>query len=133
MSLRSSRILATLVVVSACLVFMTPQAGNSAQNGQITRMTLAANPNNYHGACPVTINFNGSITLNGPNTVTYAIERSDGGTGSGPTLKFASGGTKAVHSTWRLGSKGMNFNGWMQIASGNSRSNKAAFQIHCNK
>jgi hypothetical protein len=131
MSLRSRRILVTLVVLSACLVFMTPQAGNSAQNGKITKMTLAANPNNYTGACPVTINFNGSITLNGPNTVTYAIERSDGGTGQGGPLKYAGAGSKTVHFTWRLGAKGTNFNGWAQIASGNSRSPQAKFQIHC--
>jgi hypothetical protein len=120
-----------MIALSACLVFMTTQAGNSAQNGKITRMTLAANPNNYHGGCPVTINFNGSISLNGPNSVTYAIERSDGGSGHGGPLNFTSAGTKQVHFTWRLGSKGMNFSGWEQIASGNSRSNKATFQIHC--
>ena len=41
MSLRSRRILMTLVVLSACLVFMTPQAGNSANYGRVTEMTLA--------------------------------------------------------------------------------------------
>jgi hypothetical protein len=132
MSLRSSRILATLVVLGACLAFMTPQAGNSAPYGQITEMSLRASPNNWGGACPVTINFNGSITVDGPNTVTYGITRSDGGKGEGPqTLHFTSAGSQRVHFTWRLGAPGMNFSGWAQIGSGNMRSNKAEFQIHC--
>ena len=76
MSLRSRRILLTLVVLSACLVFTIPQAGNSAQHGRVTEMRLEASPNDWHGGCPVTINFNGSISVDGPNTVTYGITRS---------------------------------------------------------
>jgi hypothetical protein len=132
MSIRSRRILTTLVVLSACLVFMTPQAGNSAEYGHVTEMQLRASPNHWSGACPVTINFNGSITVDGPNTVTYGITRSDGGRGEGPqTLHFTGAGTKPVHFTWRLGRPGMDFNGWAQIGSGNARSDQAEFHIHC--
>ena len=134
MSSHRRRILVTLSVLSACLVFFTPQAGNSASYGKVTEMRLEASPNDWHGACPVTINFHGSITVDGPNTVIYGITRSDGGAGEGKqTLHFAAAGTKPVHFPWRLGSPGMNFRGWAQIGSGNSRSDKAEFQIHCRK
>ena len=96
MSVRSRRILTTLAVLSACLVFITPQAGNSSPYGRVTEMRLEASPNDWHGACPVTINFNGFIRVDGPNTVTYGITRSDGGRGEGPqTLHFAGAGSKA--------------------------------------
>lgn len=134
MSLCIKRILTALVVLSACLVFLTPEAGNSAEYGHVTEMNLRASPNDWHGGCPVTINFNGSISVNGPNTVTYGIKRSDGGSGEGPqTLHFGAAGTKHVHFTWRLGSPGENFRGWAQIGSGNARSDRAEFQIHCHR
>jgi hypothetical protein len=95
-------------------------------------MSLHATPNDWGGVCPVTINFNGSITVDGPNTVTYGITRSDGARGPGQqTLHFDGGGTKPVHFTWRLGKPGMNFRGWAQIGSGDMRSGQAEFQIHC--
>jgi hypothetical protein len=134
MSLRSRRILFTLIVLSAWLVFTAPQAGNSAGYGHITEMSLRASPDDWHGGCPVTINFNGSISVDGPNTVTYGITRSDGASGEGrQTLHFASAGSKHVHFTWRLGTPGENFRGWAQIGSGNTRSDKAEFQIHCRR
>jgi hypothetical protein len=134
MSLRARRTLVTVFVLSACLLFAFPQAGDSAQYGHVTDMRLRATPNNYGGGCPVTINFHGLIRVDGPNTVIYAIRRSDGGGGEGKqTLHFAGAGSKAVHFTWRLGSPGENFHGWAQIGSGNMRSDRAEFQIHCRR
>ena len=134
MSIRSRRILTTLVVLSAWLVFMSPPAGNTAPYGQVTEMRLRASPNNWSGACPVTINFNGSIRVDGPNTVIYGVTRSDGGKGPGQqTLHFMAAGSKPVHFTWRLGAPGMDFSGWAQIGSGNMRSDKAEFHIHCRR
>jgi hypothetical protein len=134
MSSHTRKILLTLVVLSAWLVFMTPQAGNSTPYGQVTEMRIHASPENWGGACPVTINFNGFIRVDGPNTVVYGIFRSDGAKGEGPqTLHFAAAGSKAVHFTWRLGEPGMNFNGWAQIGSGNMRSDRAEFHLHCRR
>ena len=134
MSPRSRRIFLTLVVLSACLVFMPPLAGISAKYGQVTEMRIQATPNDWHGACPVTIHFHGFIRVDGPNTIMYGITRSDGGTGEGQQkLHFASAGQKPVHFTWRLGAPGENFRGWAQIGSGDKRSDKAEFQIHCRK
>jgi len=132
MSQHRKRILVTLIVLCSCLVFMTPRLGDSTPYGQVTEMRLSANPNNWHGPCPVTINFNGFIRVDGPNTVIYGIDRSDGAKGLGrQTLHFTGAGQKPVHFFWRLGKAGENYNGWAEIGSGNSRSNRAEFQIHC--
>jgi hypothetical protein len=126
------RILVTLVVLSGCLVLATPRLGNSGQYGRVIEMRLVASPNNWKGQCPVTIHFNGFIGVDGPNTVTYGITRSDGAKGLGQqTLHFNGPGRQQVHFTWRLGSAGENYNGWTQIGSGIARSNRAEFQIHC--
>ena len=134
MSSLSRRILSTFIVLAACWVFIIPKAIDSAPYGHITEMRLEATPNDWHGGCPVTINFHGFIRVDGPNTVIYAINRSDGGHGEGQqTLHFNGAGSRPVHFTWRLGSPGENFHGWAQIGSGNSRSDRAGFQIHCRK
>ena len=134
MSSSVRRILVSLIVLGACLVVVTPQTGLSSSYGRVTEMGLEASPQDWHGGCPVTINFHGFIRVDGPNTVTYGITRSDGGRGEGQqTLHFNSAGSKPVHFTWRLGTPGMNFRGWAQIGSGNARSEKADFQIHCQR
>jgi len=116
----------TLVV---CLVFAAPRTGSSTEYGHVTEMTLHSNPYKYHGACPVTVNFYGLIKVDGPNTITYGITRSDGGHGPGQQkLHFAGPGQKSVHFTWEVG---RDYNGWAQIGSGNARSNKAEFEVHC--
>jgi hypothetical protein len=126
------RILVTLVVLTGCLVFATPRMGNSSPYGRVTAMHLAASPNNWNGQCPVTINFNGFIRVDGPNTVIYETTRSDGGKGPGQQkLHFNGAGQQRVHFIWRLGKPGENYNGWAEIGSGNMRSNRAEFQIHC--
>jgi len=132
MSSRRRSIFLALLVLSVCLFFAIPKAGESAQYGHITEMALRASPSNYGGTCPVTVNFHGFIRVDGPNTVIYAIHRSDGGSGEGKqTLHFTGAGSKPVHFTWRVGRPGENFHGWAEIGSGNSRSDKAEFQIHC--
>lgn len=134
MSKRSLLFVATLVVISCCLLFMTPQTVNSTPYGQVTGMGLHASPADYNGPCPATIIFRGFIRVDGPNTVTYGITRSDGGRGQGQqTLHFAGAGQKSVSFTWRLGAPGQNYNGWAQIGSGNTRSDKAEFHLHCRR
>ena len=132
MSQRTGRILVALVVVSACLVFMTPQIGSSTAYGKVTEMRLHAVPPTHNGPSPATIIFRGFIAVDGRNTVTYGVTRSDGGSGEGQqTLHFKATGRKAVSYTWTLGKAGENYNGWVEIGSGNTRSNKAEFHIHC--
>lgn len=134
MSLRIRSLLIMFLVLIAGMMFMAPQAGDSAPYGRVTEMRLEATPNDWNGPCPVTINFHGFIRVDGPNTVIYGITRSDGAKGEGQqTLHFTSAGSRPVHFTWRLGSPGQNYQGWAQIGSGNTRSDKAGFQIHCRR
>ena len=134
MSSSKRRMIVSLLALGICLVCMFPRAGDSAQYGHVTEMSLRATPNNYGGGCPVTINFHGFIRVDGPNTVIYAIRRSDGGGGEGKqTLHFSGPGSKPVYFTWRLGSPGERFHGWAQIGSGNARSDRAEFEIHCRR
>ena len=131
---RTRRTLLALAAIGAFIVVAPSQVGNSAPYGQVTAMGLGASPNNWNGACPVTITFNGWIRTDGPNTVTYGIFRSDGARGNGQqTLHFTRAESLNVHFTWRLGSPGENYRGWAQIGSGNVRSDKAGFQIHCRR
>jgi hypothetical protein len=51
----------------------------------------------------VTLNFNADITVNGPCTVTYRWERSDGATGQVETVVFNSAGTQQIATLWTLG------------------------------
>jgi hypothetical protein len=126
------RILVALAALIGCLLLATPRMGNSSPYGHVTEMHLAASPNDWHGRCPVTINFKGFIAVDGPNTVIYGINRSDGAKGLGQQrLRFTAAGRQHVHFTWRLGRPGENYNGWAEIGSGNMRSNRAEFQIHC--
>ncbi len=52
-------------------------------------------PRNYIGQCPATVTFYGSITVNGPMTVTYRWEHSPG-TGVIETITFAGAGSAIV-------------------------------------
>jgi len=130
----SRRIILTLVALSVCGILTTPQAVNSSPYGRIVEMHLEAVPHNLENAtCPATINFNGFIRTDGPNTVTYGITRSDGGRGEGGELHFTRAESLRVHFTWRLGAPGQTYNEWEQIGSGTMRSNRAEFHLHCRR
>ena len=134
MSRRGFLVVVTLALVGSCLVFMIPQMGRSTPYGKVTEMRLHAQPPNYNGPCPATITFRGLIRVDGPNTVTYGITRSDGGTGEGPQrLNFRAAGSRPVSFTWSLGRPGENYDGWAEIGSGDTRSNRAQFHLHCRR
>lgn len=136
MTKRYGRSLVVLVVLGVCLVFTVPQESvSAASSGQVTRMGLAARPANYTGTCPVTIHFAGNITMNGPGTMSYGVDRSDGAKGNGGSHTFERAGAWASPelTSWTLGAPGQNYNGWVMIGSGNVRSNKAMFHVHCRK
>ena len=124
-----------LVIFGALIVLLVAAAaetGYSHPDGRVTKMALRAEPANYAGSCPTTIQFNGQIWVDGPNTIYYGVTRSDGAQGKGHNVVFKSGGTQEFLAyTWRLGKPGENFEGWVEIGSGNARSNKAVFHVRC--
>jgi hypothetical protein len=71
--------------------------------------------------CPPGRNFNfhGDIQTNGPGTITYYWDFSNGTKSSEKMLNFSSTGTQRVSTTWNLGIKGLErsnpFNGWARI------------------
>jgi hypothetical protein len=68
----------------------------------VTSVVAKANPANYTGPCPKTVNTSADITVDGPCTVTYRWERIDGATGPVETLIFSAAGTKTVSTSWMI-------------------------------
>ena len=92
----------------------------------------------YSGRCPVTITFRGYIRVNGPGTVTYHFERSDGGRGPDVTLEFDRPGMKPVSTTWTLGDPSSlpSFEGFVEIrivTPHRMGSNKAKIHVKCTR
>ena len=103
---------------------------------KVLRAEVFASPG-YMAGCNNNIKhfeFTALITTNGPCTVQYRWERSDGATDSyAPrTLAFAAAGTQTVVQTWDLSPT--EYEGWQAITvivPNNILSNKAAFKIIC--
>jgi DNA-directed RNA polymerase specialized sigma24 family protein len=68
--------------------------------GQVTSVIANANPTTYSGTCPATISFSGIITMNGPGTVTYRWELSDGTNHSSQLLTFTTAASLTVTDSW---------------------------------
>lgn len=97
----------------------------------VTSVTASASPPTYSGPCPYQFNFSAIITANGPGTVTYQWERSDGTSDLPQTISFGSAGSVIVTTYWVLGAPGP---GWerVRILSPNSvLSNQAFFILNC--
>ncbi len=103
----------------------------SASAASVIRVSLRAERLAIRSTCPTTVDFRGSITMDGRGTVKYTFERSDGATGPVHTLYFASAGTKEVSTTWTLG---MSYSGYekLQVISPNRmESSEARFNLNC--
>lgn len=66
-----------------------------AQAFQVTAVTAEVSPVKYTGMCPHTVVFSGTITVDGPGTVTYRWEHSPG-TGYPKQISFDQAGTQTV-------------------------------------
>jgi hypothetical protein len=85
-------------------------------------------------ACPVRMNFAGTITADGPTEVKYTWASSDGGTWPEGTLKFAKAGTEKVGRQLQMGAAGDTVHGWLQIkvlSPDALVSNKAGYSVKC--
>ena|GEM_PF-2602777 len=69
----------------------------------VTGLVVGVDKFPYTGPCPKTINFWGTISTNGPGTVIYRWERSDGSATTPETLTYTAAGSKTVTNTWILG------------------------------
>lgn len=131
----------TKFLAAGALVIGLAVAGSHtalAQPGKVIGAKLEAVPPTYEGPCPTTIKFKGSIETNGPGTVKYIFERSDGATDT--IVKSITFTAPPFHQnipddTWTLGGPGASYAGWerIKVLSPNAGflSNKAEFRIKC--
>lgn len=97
----------------------------------VTSVMAYATPPSYSGPCPFEFTFSAIITVNGPGTVTYVWDRSDGSPGPVQSAAFASAGSQMVTDAWYLGGT---YSGWerVRILTPNSTmSNEAVFTLNC--
>ncbi len=111
----------------------TDQITVSPAGFRIVEVMLRADPFNYTGPCPVTIEFSGRISVaGGAGTVSYKFIRSDGASAPLQTLQFTVAGSKDVSDTWYRGSG----SGWEAIKTFDPQgveSSHANFNIQCNQ
>jgi hypothetical protein len=65
-------------------------------NLSIEPIFTALDPSSYVGVCPVVLSGQGTITVNGPTTVTYVWERSSGPSLGSGSLTFAAAGSQNI-------------------------------------
>ncbi len=108
----------------------TPSPTPTTPPFAVTNVTAQVSPES-HAGCPETFNFSAVITANGPGTVQYKWERSDGANAPVETVTFASAGTHTVNDTWNLGTAGSYWKR-VRILSPNAMvSNNAQFTLSC--
>ena len=126
-----------LAIAGLLTIFsLTFVASAHRQDFRVTEALLKADATGMSGPCPLKVVFNGYITANGPGTVKYTFERSDGATGPAYAVEFKEAGTQAVSTDWTLGDASAlpQFDGWqaIRILSPNElRSDKALFKGTC--
>ena len=97
----------------------------------VTGVTASADPPSYSGPCPQTIHFYASIAVNGPCTVVYRWERSDGLVSPGfYNLTFPATGSQTVTADWT----DVSSSGWAKlhvVTPNEVFSNQAFFVVNC--
>jgi hypothetical protein len=92
-------------------VYYTLNCG-TATGSPVTGVIVGVDQYPYTGPCPKTIHFWGTITVNGPCTVTYRWERSDGSQSASPeTIAFTGAGSQTVANLWTRGEG----TGWQRL------------------
>ena len=127
---RPGRYVLMLVAIMSCLLW----CGYAMAQ---LKATLTSSPSDCRGDCPGVITFNGTITSDKAQTVTYIFTRSDGAIDTQPkTLTFTKPGSQPVSTTWTLGGDGLPYYaGWEAIKITKPSvvtSNQANFQLRCN-
>ena len=97
----------------------------------VTSVTASVTPSYFYGTCPKMFNFSAVITVNGPGTVTYKWERSDGAIAPDESITFAAAGSQTVTDSWTIG---ISYSGWERVhilTPNDSLSNQANFTLTC--
>jgi len=119
MSLIPTTVRYAIVFGLIALIFSTMplQPTGAAQKSRVVEVVLKADDARRSGPCPVTFNFTGYISTDGPANVQYTFTRSDGASGPVQTLYFKEAGTQRVSTNWTLGdASSLSFyEGWQAI------------------
>jgi hypothetical protein len=112
---------------SAILSALLLGCGAAAQAFQVTNVTAQVTPQQYQGPCPATVTFSGTITVDGPGTVSYRWEHSPG-TGTLKQITFAQAGTQTVSQTYTSGG-----NDFLELVTvtPNQKIKMASFTVKC--
>ena len=115
MTTNKTKSIRNLFMAAACFLALAVSA--FSQDFRVTEVVLKADRFDNSGACPVTVNFSGYITANGPGKMKYTFTRNDGATSPVYVLKFTAAGTQPVSTTWQLGSASTlpRYEGWQAI------------------
>ena len=97
----------------------------------VTNVYVSADPPFFTGACPTTANFYATITANGPGTVTYNWERSDGALSRIASLTFGGPGSEIVNTSWPLDETGSYWKRVHIFTPNEIVSNQASFTLSC--
>ena len=112
-------------VITFTLNFTTPFA--------VTSVTVSVNPPAISGPCPQTFTSSAVITVNGPGTVTYQWERSDGVIEPVYSLAFTGAGSQTVAVPWLISAS---CSGWRRVhilTPNDITSNQASFTLTCTR
>lgn len=119
------------VAVFTVLAFATSGATDATAAPWVTGVSLRAERLRAINTCPTTVDFYGTITMNGPGTVRYTFERSDGATAPVYTLVFPAAGTKEVRTSWTLGRSYSGYEKLKVISPNRRESSEARFNLNC--
>jgi len=97
----------------------------------VTSVTVSADPPFFSGACPTTVNFYATITVNGPGTITYNWERSDGALSRIASLTFGGPGSQTANTSWPLDETGSYWKRVHVYTPNEIISNQASFTLSC--
>ena len=113
------------------IITVATSGATSASAASVTGVSLTAERLAISNRCPTTVDFRGSITMNGRGMVRYTFERSDGATAPVHTLFFASAGTKEVSTSWTLGRSYSGYQKLKVIAPNSVESSESRFNLNC--
>jgi hypothetical protein len=97
----------------------------------VTDVTVSVDPPSFSGACPTNFYSQAVITVNGPGTVTYRWEDSDGGTEPTQSLYFSSGSSQTVSTWWLVDTSGSYWVRLHVFTPSETISNQANFTLSC--
>ncbi|GFP23155.1 hypothetical protein HKBW3S09_00622 [Candidatus Hakubella thermalkaliphila] len=97
----------------------------------VTSVTASVSPPSWTGPCPTDFDFSAVITVNGPGTVTYRWESSDGGIDPTRNITFARVGSQRVTASFRWSTSGSYWQRVRVLTPNAIVSNRANFTLTC--